>query len=180
MENSHLGVACTDANTKLRLNDSTIHHNGMEGLYAEDHAVVDLHGTTTGVHSNKGDGIYAIDNAKVNIHLLSQHNTSHDNVGNNRFQQDGGSIDTTATHPRGCSNCPSRLHASSSPGAISPSTTTRTQWRRGQTVLTCKGGQWTPLPHCWQHLLPFHSTSTTKGLGKVSRSRISLRTNTVR
>jgi hypothetical protein len=64
----------------------------MEGLYAEDHAVVDLHGTTTGVHSNKGDGIYAIDNAKVNIHLLSQHNTSHDNVGNNRFQQDGGSI----------------------------------------------------------------------------------------
>ena len=92
MENSHLGVACTDANTKLRLNDSTIHHNGMEGLYAEDHAVVDLHGTTTGVHSNKGDGIYAIDNAKVNIHLLSQHNTSHDNVGNNRFQQDGGSI----------------------------------------------------------------------------------------
>ena len=40
----------------------------------------------------RGDGIYAIDNAKVNIHLLSQHNTSHDNVGNNRFQQDGGSI----------------------------------------------------------------------------------------
>jgi hypothetical protein len=72
-------------------------------LIANDHAVVNLHGTKTAIHSNKQRGITAIDNAKVNIHLPSQHNTSHDNVGGNRFQANGGSIaninaDGTFTH----------------------------------------------------------------------------------
>ena len=53
---------------------------------------MDLHGTKTDIHSNKGGGILASDNAKVNIHLPSQHNTSHDNVDNNRDQDRGGSI----------------------------------------------------------------------------------------
>ena len=52
MENNDSGVACVGANTKVRLNDSTIHHNGMFGLYAGDHVVVDLHGTKTDIHSN--------------------------------------------------------------------------------------------------------------------------------
>jgi hypothetical protein len=64
---------------------------------------VNLHGTKTDIHSNEDDGIEAYHNAKVNIHLPSQHNTTHDNVGENRFQFDGGSIaninaDGTFTH----------------------------------------------------------------------------------
>ena len=103
MENGHYGVECFGANTKVRLNDSTMHHNRVDGLAAGDHAVVDLHGTKTDIHSNKLDGIYAFDNAKVNIHLPSQHNTSHDNVDEDRVQQSGGSIaninaDGTFTH----------------------------------------------------------------------------------
>jgi hypothetical protein len=103
MENGHHGVACFDANTKVRLNDSTMHHNGMHGLLAEDQAVVDLHGTTTDIHSNKHYGIGAYRNAKVNIHLPSQHNTSHDNANQDRNQFSGGSIaninaDGTFTH----------------------------------------------------------------------------------
>ena len=103
LENGHYGVGCLGANTKVRLNDSTMHHNGGDGLWASDHAVVDLHGTKTGIHSNKENGIVAYNNVKVNIHLPSQHNTSHDNVGNNREQAHGGSIaninaDGTFTH----------------------------------------------------------------------------------
>jgi hypothetical protein len=103
MENGYYGVACDGANTKVRLNDSTMHHNGYYGLVAFDDAVVDLHGTKMDIHSNKRCGIYATRNAKVNIHLPSQHNTTHDNVGNNRSQSMGGSIanintDGTFTH----------------------------------------------------------------------------------
>ena len=103
MENGHYGVGCYGANTKVRLNDSTMHHNGYYGLVARDHAVVDLHGTKTDIHSNKQDGIFGISNAKVNIHLPLQHNTSHDNEDNNRSQSMGGSIanintDGTFTH----------------------------------------------------------------------------------
>ena len=103
MENGQFGVGCYNANTKVRLNDSTMHHNGYYGLYAADHAVVDLHGTKTDIHSNKWNGIYATENAKVNIHLPSQHNTSHDNANQDRDQMGGGSIaninaDGTFTH----------------------------------------------------------------------------------
>jgi hypothetical protein len=103
MENGAYGVECIGANTKVRLNDSTMHHNGLDGLVAGDHAVVDLRGTKTDIHSNKQDGIYAYGNAKVNIHLPSQHNTTHDNVVQNRVQQSGGTIaninaDGTFTH----------------------------------------------------------------------------------
>jgi hypothetical protein len=103
MENGHYGVGCYGANTKVRVNDSTMHHNGEDGLTAYNDAVVDLHGTKTDIHSNKEHGILADRHAKVNIHLPSQHNTSHDNVGGDRFQEEGGSIaninaDGTFTH----------------------------------------------------------------------------------
>ena len=92
MENGDQGLYCDGANTKARLNDCTMHHNGHNGLVASAPAVVDLHGTKTDIHSNKTTGIYAYDRAKVNIHLPSQHNTSHDNVGEDRDQHDGGCI----------------------------------------------------------------------------------------
>jgi hypothetical protein len=103
MENGGDGVFCQDANTKARLTDCQMHHNGGHGLYAHYHAVVDLHGTKTDNHSNKRYGIRASRLAKVNIHLPSQHNTTHDNVGEDRIQEDGGSIaninaDGTFTH----------------------------------------------------------------------------------
>ena len=103
MENGSDGMYCSGANTKARLNDCQMHHNGEDGLFAYDHAVVDLHGTKTDIHSNKGKGIRAWSDAKVNIHLPSQHNTSHDNRGEDRLQRSGGSIaninaDGTFTH----------------------------------------------------------------------------------
>jgi hypothetical protein len=100
-ENGAIGVYCRGANTKVRLNDCKMHHNAY-GLMVEANAVVDLHGTKTDIHSNKSRGIYANRDAKVNIHLPSQHNTTHDNVGDNRVQRSGGSIaninDGTFTH----------------------------------------------------------------------------------
>ena len=103
MENRSSGVYCHGANTKARLNDCKMHHNGYDGLVAYDHAVVDLHGTKTDIHSNKRRGIRASDRAKINIHLPSQHNTSHDNDDEDRGQRRGGSIaninaDGTFTH----------------------------------------------------------------------------------
>jgi hypothetical protein len=103
MENGGDGVACFDANTKVRLTDSTMHHNGA-GLMAYNGAVVNLHGTKTDIHSNKWGGIYAYQNGKVSIHLLSQHSTSHNKYGiQDRDQESGGSIaninaDGTFTH----------------------------------------------------------------------------------
>jgi 3,4-dihydroxy-2-butanone 4-phosphate synthase len=103
MENGGRGVLCYGANTKARLDDCQMHHNGEHGLYAFHYAVVDLHGTKTDIHSNKRHGICASIRAKVNIHLPSQHNTSHDNVGEDRRQEYGGSManinaDGTFTH----------------------------------------------------------------------------------
>ena len=104
MANGSFGVFCANANTKVRLTDCQMHHNGNDGLGANDHAVVDLHGTKTDIHSNKRSGINAYNRAKVNIHLPSQHNTSHANVGEDRYQSNGGSIaninadGTTFTH----------------------------------------------------------------------------------
>jgi hypothetical protein len=86
MENVNNGVYCQGPNTKVRLNDCQMHHNDR-GLWAYDHGVVDLHGTKTDIHSNKRHGIYACGRGKVNIHLPSQHNTSHDNVGEDRQQE---------------------------------------------------------------------------------------------
>ena len=98
-----MGVGCEDQNTKARFNDCTVHHNGGDGLLVAGRAVVDFHGIKTDIHSNKSCGINAGYHAKVNIHLPSQHNTSHDNVGEDRVQEYGGSIaninaDGTFTH----------------------------------------------------------------------------------
>jgi len=102
-ENGGGGVNCDGENTKARLTDCTMHHNGRHGLVAYNRAVVDLHGTKTDIHSNKRCGISAFRRGKVNIHLHSQHNTSHDNVVGDRYQWGGGSIaninaDGTFTH----------------------------------------------------------------------------------
>jgi hypothetical protein len=53
MENGGNGVTCAHANTKARLTDCQVHHNGEDGLWACLDGVVDLHGTKTDTHSNK-------------------------------------------------------------------------------------------------------------------------------
>jgi len=103
MENVEDGVDCDGAKTKASLNDCTMHHNKESGLRAQEHSVVDLHGAKTDIHSNTDGGIDVYFRAKVNIHLPSQHNTSHDNDGEDRVQFYGGSIaninaDGTFTH----------------------------------------------------------------------------------
>ena len=100
MENGGHGVCCCGANTKAKFNDCKIHHNDRDGLNVQDHAVVNLHGTKTDIHSNKqvdvgiahSGGICASLHGKVNIHLPLQHNTSHDNIEEDRVQTSGGSI----------------------------------------------------------------------------------------
>jgi hypothetical protein len=103
VENDESGVHCQYANTKARLNDCKMHHNGFQGLITYDRAVVDLHGIKTDIHSNKDDGIHATGRGIVNIHLPSQHNTPHGNANGDRSQDEGGSIaninaDGTFTH----------------------------------------------------------------------------------
>jgi hypothetical protein len=85
MENSN-GAYCADANTKAKLTDCTIHQNANEGLVAFDYAVVDLYGEKTDIHHNKGHGIRASSHGKVIIHLSREHDTSHDNVGDDRSE----------------------------------------------------------------------------------------------
>ena len=68
-----------------------MHHNAY-GLHLHDRAVVDLHGENTDIHSNKDDGIWAYTHGKVQIHLPSQHNTSHDNTRQDRYELNEGTI----------------------------------------------------------------------------------------
>jgi hypothetical protein len=108
MENGGSGVSCIGScfenGIQLRLDDCTMHNNVNSGLVAGDGAVVNLHGTKTDIHSNKTYGISAWSRGgKINIHLPSQHNTSHDNVKQNRRQTKDGTIanintDGTFTH----------------------------------------------------------------------------------
>ena len=68
-----------------------MHHN-FRGLYASNLAVVDLYGENTDIHSNTYVGILATSRGKVQIRLPSQHNTSHDNEEEDRFQYAAGTI----------------------------------------------------------------------------------------
>ena len=54
--------------------------------------VVDVYSENTDIHSNTGFGIVAFNQGKVQIHLPSQHNTSHDNTGQDRHQNSEGTI----------------------------------------------------------------------------------------
>ena len=92
MENGNVaGVQASGPNTKVRLNDCTMHHNSC-GLFATQHAVVDLYGENTDIHSNTSYGIFAYNHGKIQIHLPSQHNTSHDNTDQDRDQSSNGTI----------------------------------------------------------------------------------------
>ena len=49
------------------------------GIYADGKGVVHVYGDDTVIHSNRSNGIYAGNSAKVVIHLPSHHNTSYNN-----------------------------------------------------------------------------------------------------
>ena len=63
-----------------------MHRNRLDGLVVYKGASVDLYGAKTAIHANKRHGIRAYDKGQVNIYLDSQHNTTHDNGGENRRQ----------------------------------------------------------------------------------------------
>ena len=91
MENEQAGVCAANPHTKVRLNDCTMHHN-TDGVIANDHAAVLLHGKNTDIHSNRDCGIGASNHGKILIHLPKQHKTSHDNEKQNRSQLFKGTI----------------------------------------------------------------------------------------
>ena len=114
-ENKRIGVAANGTNTKVTLNNCTMHHNlihGLlagrrahvaatdcamhhneyEGLTASERAVVDIYGTKTDIYANGWNGMHAGRNGQINIRLPLDHNTSHDNVNLDRKRYVGGRI----------------------------------------------------------------------------------------
>ena len=102
MENKRIGVVSDGANTKVTLNNCTMHHNLIHGLLAgrrahvtatdcamhhneyeglatSENAVVNIYGTKTDIYANQWNGMHAGMNGQINIHLPREHNTSHDN-----------------------------------------------------------------------------------------------------
>ena len=55
-------------------------------------STIHLRGEATAIHSNGYEGIYAHDSGKVLIHLPSNHNTSYNNGGQDRYTSSGGTI----------------------------------------------------------------------------------------
>lgn len=114
-ENKRIGVAANGTNTKVTLNNCTMHHNlihGLlagrrahvaatdcamhhneyEGLTASENAVVNIYGTKTDIYANQWNGMHAGRNGQINIHLSPLHNTSHDNVNSDKDVRGGGRI----------------------------------------------------------------------------------------
>ena len=65
---------------KATFTNCTFHHNKECGVYAEEDSVVDLHGEDTSIHANNTNGLYALTNATINIHISSPENTFTDNL----------------------------------------------------------------------------------------------------
>ena len=86
MNNAHsLGI-------HIRLKNCISHHN-LIGIWADGKGVVHVYGDDTAIHSNKIYGIFALGNkTKVVIHLPSHHNTSYNNIRNDRTSGMGSTI----------------------------------------------------------------------------------------
>ena len=78
--------------TSGTFNNCVFQGNAADGIQVSNHALLHLHGEATAIHSNGEDGIYAAESAKVVIHLPSHHNTSYNNVGDDRYTESGGTI----------------------------------------------------------------------------------------
>jgi len=93
-ENGDIGVF-VGGGSKGIFTDCTFHHNGEEGVYVEEEgALVELRGEQTEIHHNQGEGLFANSNAIINIYIPSQPITAlvHDNEERDLFTYDGGKI----------------------------------------------------------------------------------------
>jgi hypothetical protein len=75
--------------------DCTIHHNGSFGVFAYGvGTLVELRGEQTKIHHNKDNGLYAASDATINIHIPSRPITAlvHDNAGSDLDTYSDGKI----------------------------------------------------------------------------------------
>ena len=71
-ENGSNGLYMDDG-SKGFITDCSIYHNGNEGVNASDEGtLVEFRGEQTEIHNNQGEGLYAHDNAIINIYIPSQ------------------------------------------------------------------------------------------------------------
>ena len=80
--------------SKLFFTDCSIHHNGEEGVWAdEEGTLVELRGERTEIHHNGKDGLNAVSNVLINIYIPSRPITAlvHDNK-SDLYTSDGGKI----------------------------------------------------------------------------------------
>ena len=80
--------------TSAKFNNCVFNENQFYGIYGANKAKIHLHGEATAIHSNGDIGIQAHGSAKVLIHLPSNHNTSYNNGGQDRYTSSGGTITT--------------------------------------------------------------------------------------
>ena len=90
--NNTYGVHVFGSSTSATFNNCVFNDNVGDGLYVANKGTIHLHGEATAIHSNKQVGIYAFGSGKVLIHLPSNHNTSYNNTGRDRFTYSGGTI----------------------------------------------------------------------------------------
>ena len=69
-----------------------IHSNKGNGISANGTGEINLFGGSTAIHSNGDNGICALKSGKVLIHLPSHHNTSYNNVEEDRRTERGATI----------------------------------------------------------------------------------------
>ena len=89
--NSMYGAVVNGSLTSATFNNCVFRDNFQDGIHGSS-STIHLHGEATAIHSNEGDGILAYDLAKVLIHLPSHHNTSYNNVEEDRRTERGATI----------------------------------------------------------------------------------------
>jgi len=89
--NSGFGAVVEGSLNSATFNNCVFYDNKYHGLAGSSKATIHLHGEDTAIHSNKSNGIYASISAKVIIHLPSNHNTCYNN-GTDRNTRSFGTI----------------------------------------------------------------------------------------
>jgi hypothetical protein len=90
--NSEYGAAVQGSLSSATFNNCVFNDNKEDGVYGANSATIHLHGDATVIHSNRRWGIFAFLSSKVLIHLPSNHNTSYNNGGEDRYTLRGGTI----------------------------------------------------------------------------------------
>jgi hypothetical protein len=87
-----MGISVKGSLTSATFNDCVFHDNSDEGIWGSEGSRIHLRGEATAIHSNERCGIIAWAAAKVFIHLPSHHNTTYNNVNEDRKTYDTATI----------------------------------------------------------------------------------------